>query len=96
MSNAALQLPPAELAQYAANLKKARAVRHQCVDCNDIDDFGNPCGPCDRHALRCVGCGSEAVEERDPHEYEDGVPAYWCRACIRGDQFEQAPGRGEA
>jgi hypothetical protein len=77
-----MEMSAKSLAQYRTDMRLARTVRHECADCQDLTDHGDPAGPCARHSGHCIGCGSEAVEERDEHQYADGVPAYWCRKCL--------------
>lgn len=76
-----LNLAPKLLAEYRADMVLAKCARNACPSCNEVNDWGDPEGPCARHSGRCVGCGSEDVVERDAHEYADKVYAYWCAAC---------------
>lgn len=77
-----MNLPASQLAEVQEQAHRAKALRHLCADCQDLTEAGDQAGPCARHSMRCVGCGSDAIEERDEHQYADGIPAYWCRACL--------------
>jgi len=56
-------------------MRKANQARPDCADCLDAGET------CDRHAGRCIGCGSVNVSHPDVHAYRDGVRAWWCREC---------------
>ena len=68
-----------------AAMRRSREVRHMCGDCNDVTDEGLPGGPCARHGQRCIGCGGHEIEAPDAQVYEDGVPGFWCRGCLHGE-----------
>lgn len=76
-----MNLAPKLLAEYRAGMALAKCARNACPSCQEINDFGDPEGPCNRHAGNCIGCGSEEVVEQDTHVYEDGVSAWWCGPC---------------
>lgn len=77
-----LNLAPKLLAEYRADMALAKCARNACPSCNEVNDWGDPDGPCARHGGRCLGCNSEDVVEKDEHQYEDGVCGYWCAACL--------------
>jgi len=75
-----MNMPAKQLAEFQELSHRAKALRHTCVDCEAAREEGS--ATCARHGLRCVGCNAEGVEEKDAHEYADGIPAYWCRGCL--------------
>ncbi len=81
--SSALNLKPAELLAYQGDMQRAKRVRHVCMDCWDIGHI------CARHSGACIGCGSDAVVERDEHVYADGVAGWWCAACTEPETLRE-------
>lgn len=76
MTSTALNLNATDLAEYQRGVHRAKQVRHECFDC--LESSG---GICPRHRGQCIGCSSDAVVEKDAHEYADKVPGWFCAEC---------------